>query len=261
MKNTFSKFVLLMVLGMMGGINTVAQYNQQTLDKYLTSGQSDEVSNSLLMIKSELTNFYPSEITALVKNSYPQLPEDKTIRVLPYVREHMISEGKSYDRVKRVAGNLLKFMSLQERVRVIYFDSEIPVTAFTYPFALVVSSAAEQVLSDDELEALCAHEIMHLVAYQNFKLAVEKKDYKQMRMIELFCDAGAISILDAKGKDPSTLNSGLEKMQSLLARVDNAGDTGLEHPTMKQRRRFYKELIGKIYLATNRADQLSILKK
>lgn len=253
MKIKFLKFCFIIFVTISLNYTSYSQYSSETLGKYLTSSkQLDEVDISLSMIKNDLTNYYPSEITAAIKKSYPSLPEDKTIRVLPYVREHMISEGKEYERVKRIAGNLLKFMYLQERVRVIYFDSEVPVTAFSYPYALIVSSAAEQLLSDDELEAVCAHEIMHLIVFDHFKDAIDKKDFKKMRSIELFCDGGAISIIDAKGKDAGNLISGLEKMQSVLEKVNNDLDTGIEHPTLKQRRRFYKELTQKFNLAMNR---------
>ena len=235
-------------------IAVFAQFDEAKISKSLDNlKKSNEIEVAVQMIKMDLTDYYPGEITALIKNSYPALPEDRTIRVLPYIREHQITEGKSYERVKQVADKLLRFMSLQERVRLIYFDSEVPVTAFSYPFALIVSNAAAELLSDEELEAVMAHEICHLIIYGNFKAAVDSNDFKQLRTIELFCDAGAIAIIEAKGKDPEKLISGLEKMQEMLVRVNNDTEDGLKHPTLKQRRKFFKELTQKFTVATSRA--------
>jgi hypothetical protein len=172
----------------------------------------------------ELPDFFPAEITASLKGSYPALPEDRPIRVLPYVREHLIPSGKDYDRAKAVADKSLKFIWLQDRIRFIYFDSEVPVTAFTYPFALVVSNSAADILTDEELEAVMAHEIIHLIVYPGFKEASDSSNFKQLRAIELFCDGGAIATLKTKGKDPNALITGLERKTASSIQSSKRGD-------------------------------------
>lgn len=252
--NNLVKISLAILLSAVLNITVFAQFDGQSISRSLeTLKNNNEVEVAVQVMKSNLTDYYPSEITASIKSAYPAVPEDKTIRVLPYVREHQITEGKEFERVKTVAGKLLKFMNLQDRVRVIYFDSEVPVTAFTYPFALCVSSAAANLLTDEELDAEMSHEIMHLIFYPNFKAAIENNNLKELRAIELLCDGGAISILEARGRNSENLISGLEKMQSLLQKVNNDADDGLKHPTLKQRRSFYKQLTQRFNLATNRA--------
>lgn len=253
MKNSFICIFLISIFFFFNQ-TAAAQFESVKFNEALNSlPDSKESDVALKMIVSNLTNYYPAEITATIRMSYPQLPEDKTIKVMPFVREHMIATGKDYDRVKLIAGKLLKFMNLQDRIRVIYFESEVPVTAFTYPFALCVSSAAATLLNDEELEAVLSHEIMHLIVYPNFKSAIENNNLKELRAIELFCDGGAISILEARGRNSENLISGLEKMQSLLEKVNNDAEDGLKHPTLKQRRSFHKQLTQRFNLAMNRA--------
>lgn len=234
--------------------NVFSQYNADKFRSVLTRvDQISEQEAVLLLIKQDVPDYYPAEITSVFKKSYPAIPEDKTIRVLPFVRENMIEDGEDYQRVKKIALNLLKYMDLQNRIRLIYFNSDVPVTGFTYPFALIISNAAAGVLSDDELESVLAHEIAHLIVYANFKEAVDNNNLKQLRTIELFCDAAAIAIIKTKGKDPGNLITGLDKMQKLLERVNNDPDGGTFHPTMKQRRKFFGILNQKFDSAMSRA--------
>lgn len=257
MKNiiNYSRFVLIVLLFVGFTTTTFAQFTSENLKKSLSelNNDSKEADVAVQMVKMDLPDYFPAEITAAIKGSYPKLPEDRTIRVLPYVREHLITSGKEFDRAKAVADKLLKFMWLQDRVRFIFFDSEVPVTAFTYPFALVVSNSAAELLTDDELEGVMAHEIMHLIVYPVFKEAIEKNDMKQLRIIELFCDGGALAILETKGKNSSVLFSGLEKMQNLLERVNNDKEDGIKHPLIKQRRQFGKQLTQKFTAALSKA--------
>lgn len=230
------------------------QYSQDNLKSSLLDlNRSSEVDVAASMIKMQLPDYYPAEITAALKGSYPAVPEDRTIRVLPYVRENMITSGKDFDRAKAVADRLLKFLALQNRVRFIYFNSEVPVAAFSYPFALQISNAAAALLTDDELEAVIAHELMHLITHHNFKEAVESKNLKQQRAIELFCDGGAMAVLETMGKDPNNLIVGLDKMQEMITRLSNESESGIHHPTIKTRKQFLKKLTEKFAVAMNRA--------
>ena len=256
MKN-LPKYLCIIITSVLFSVATgtvVAQYTPENLKNSLAQlGNEKEIAVAVSMMKMELPDYFPAEITAALKASYPKLPDDRTIRVLPYVREHLITSGTDYERAKKIADRLLKFMSLAERVRFIYFDSEVPVTAFTYPFALTVSNAAANLLTDDELEAVMAHEIVHLIVYQSFKEASGKNDMKRLRTIELFCDGGAIAIIQTKGKNANSLISGLDKMQQSLVRVNNDKEDGIKHPTLKQRIQFLRELTEKFTVALNRA--------
>jgi hypothetical protein len=256
MKHTinFSRFILIVLLAAGFTNAAFAQYSPENLKKSLLELESGkEIDVAVQMVKLDLVDYFPAEITASLKASYPALPEDRTIRVLPYVRENLITSGEDFNRAKAVADKLLRFMSLQNRVRFIFFNSEVPVTAFTYPFALTVSNTAAELLTDDELEAVMAHEIMHLIAYPIFKEAVESNNLKQQRIVELFCDGGSMAVMQTKGKDPELLISGLEKMQKRLELVNNDKEDGIKHPTLKQRRQFQKKLTEKFTAALSKA--------
>lgn len=249
-KNIFSITILIALLA----LTVAGQYTYKSISDQLTKlDQTDEAEVALSIIKNDLPDYFPSEVTAALKKSYPAVPSDKTIRVIPFVRENMIESGEDFDRVKKISDNLLRFMDLRQRIRFIYFKSDIPVTGFTYPFALFISDSAAKILTDDEIEGAIAHEIIHLIVYENFKEAVESNDFKRQRTIELFCDGAAISIIQAKGKNPINVLTGLKKMEKLLQKVDKNAVQGVHHPTIKYREKFYNRLIEKITLAKAQA--------
>lgn len=250
----FALFTIVFIVVNISAQKFDGQYLKTSFDKISSEKEIDVVIST---IKSDLVDYYPQEITAALKSSYPEIPADKTIRVPPYVNKNRITEGEDFIRVKKIADNLLKYMWLENRVKLIYFNSEVPVTGFSYPYALIVSNAAEQILTDEELESLFAHEIMHLIVQDIYKPAVEGNNFKLRRAVELFCDAGAISILEAKGKNSQNLISALEKMQEVVERVNGDKDGGMEHPTIKQRKQLYNQLTNKFTLALSKAIKKS----
>jgi hypothetical protein len=231
-----------------------AQYSKKEIENSLKSlNENSEIEVVVKLIKGSIPDYYPSEIAASLILSLPAPSENKTIKVLPYVRDHIITKGKDLDRIAAIADKLLKFMWLKDRVSIVYFNSEVPVLGFNNPNAIIVSNAAESLLTDKEIEAIMAHEICHLIIYENFKQAVEKKNLQQLRTLELFCDAAAVSIIEAKGGDSSRLISGLEKMQSLIEKVTGDTDGGLTHPLLRQRKKLVETLKANFNSALSRA--------
>lgn len=232
-----------------------AQYSKKEITNSLKSlNENSEIDTVIKLIKGNSPDYYPSEITAALIFSLPPEPsQNKIIKVLPYVREHLITKGNDLDRVTAIADKLLKFMWLKDRISVVYFDSEVPVLGFNNPNAIIISNAAESLLTDKELEAIIAHEICHLIVYENFKQAVEKKNLPQMRTLELFCDAAATAIIEGKGGDSNNLISGLEKMQALIEKVTGDTDGGLDHPLLRQRKQLVKTLKANFNSALSKA--------
>ncbi len=210
-----------------------------------------EIENALLNLErnsesgvvEELFTNSSDVITAALRRSYPAAQPNAPIRVYPYMRENLKLGGKDYDRVKAVSDDLLKFMNLEGRIKLIYFKGEIPITAFINPNVIAVSTRAAELLNDAELQAVIAHEICHLIIFDNFKQAVDTKNFKQLRALELFCDAGAAHIVIAKGGNASSLITGLEKMLDELVRSGTGTDDGTEHPTMRQRKKLIKTIL------------------
>jgi hypothetical protein len=194
-------------------------------------------------IVEELFTNSSDVITAALRSSYPAAQPNAPIRVFPYMRENLKLQGKDYDRVKTISADLLKFMNLESRIKLIYFTSEIPITAFINPNVIAVSTRAAELMNDAELQAVMAHEVCHLIIFESFKRAADSKNFKQLRALELFCDAGAAHIITAKGGNANDLIKGLEKMLGDLIATGNGTDDGIEHPTMRQRKKLIKTIL------------------
>lgn len=203
--------------------------------------KTDETKAALELIAAGRDTIYAGEITANLKRSYPAESADK-IRLLPEMRSNLVTKGDDLDRLNSALMPLLKFCWLERKVALILFRSEVPVVALSYPNALIVSTRALSLLNNDELEAVAAHEICHLIGHEYFRNAADRNDRRALRLIELFCDAGAASIISAKGKDPARLISGYYKMQAVLElELGEDGRKGT-HPTIEARKRLNSEL-------------------
>ena len=238
--NTISMFCILLILAHSAN----GQYDSENQKHFLDNASSDSVSDVINFLKGDVPDFYPTEILASIRENYPEKSSDETIYVLPYMRNNLISSGDDYKRVHLISSKLIKFMRLDGRLSLVYYKSEIPITGFIYPNTLFISSSAESILSDSEIEALLAHELCHLIIHEEFKKHAENRDYKEMRLLELFADAVAITIIEGKKGSGSSesLIKGLKKMQARVTFVTGEIEDGLKHPTLKTR----EKLLGKL---------------
>jgi hypothetical protein len=213
----------------------------QAIDKQ-QKDKIDEGKAALELIAAGNETIYAGEVTANLKRSYQSIEAANIIRLLPEMRSNLITRGEDFDRLNAALMPLLKFCWLEKRVALILFKSEVPVIVLSYPNALIVSTRAMSLLNNAELEAVAAHEICHLIGHNYFREASDKNDKRALRLIELFCDAGAAAIISAKGKDPSKLISGYYKMEAVLELEFGEDGRKGKHPTIETRKRLNDEL-------------------
>jgi hypothetical protein len=182
------------------------------------------------------------EVAARIKGEIPEIDPRATVRVLDEVLANVVTEGDDHRRLRTVLEPLLKFMGLEGRVRAVLFRSEVPFVALSPPNGLMISTRAMALLSDEELRALVAHELCHLAVTGVFRAAVDAKDYRTLRLVELFCDAGSAAITMARGEDPRSLIAGLRRMQRVLEMEFGEGRLKGEHPTLDERARLSREV-------------------
>src|SRR5205807_2685364 len=128
--------------------------------------------------------------------------------------------------------------------RPLLFRSEMPVTLFVNPSALIISTRAMELLDDEEIEALSAHELVHPIAQPVFRKAVDERDQRVMRLVELFCDAGGAALISSKGGNPRKLYSGLSKLNQVMELEFQEYQRGTDHPTLKARKQLNDALVG-----------------
>lgn len=188
-------------------------------------------------------------VVASFKSNWPAYEPGTPVRVQPEVRERLVWEGEQYARFVRVVKPLLQFCGLESRVRPLLFKSEVPVTMLVSPNALVFSTRAVALLDDAEIEAMASHEVLHILAQPLKVKAVDERDEKTLRLIELFCDAGGTALVAARGGDPKKMISGLHKMSGVLEVEFQEHQRGTKHPPMKMRKQL-NDALTKVFAAS-----------
>ncbi len=108
---------------------------------------------------------------------------------------------------------------------------------------LLASREALWVLSPDEFAALVAHEIAHDYIWQEYRRAMDRKDYKKMQELELRCDGIAVLTLRRLGIDTENLVSAVQKVTRFNQRRD-AVATRASYVPLTERVTFIRAIAG-----------------
>jgi hypothetical protein len=105
---------------------------------------------------------------------------------------------------------------------------------------LLISELALQQLSEEQLQAVVAHELGHEYFWVELMEARQQKNHALIREIELRCDGIAVITLQQLGLDPANLMTALAKMRIFNERL--VPTDPLYHPTPDERERFIRAL-------------------
>jgi hypothetical protein len=107
---------------------------------------------------------------------------------------------------------------------------------------LLISLPALRLVTPDELAALVAHEIGHEYVWQQFADAKARRDTRRLRELELICDVIALRTLIGLGRQPTRLQTAIEKTswynRERLGWALNEGD----YPSLRARKQLLKEM-------------------
>jgi hypothetical protein len=215
--------------------------------------KSDQVRDVLDLFSGGAPSVNAGDVFSALKRDWPEYQQGTPIRVPSEVREGLVTEGKEFDHFVSVVRPLLASCGLERRVRPLLFKSEVPVTMFVFPNALVFSTRAVALLDDAEIDALASHEVVHIVGQPVLVKAVDDHDDAALRLVELFCDAGGAAIIQARGGDPRKLVSGLNKINSVLEIEFQDYQRGTKHPPIKVRKQLNDALVQEFAPAANTA--------
>lgn len=207
--------------------------------------ESNEVEEALEIVSAGSSTLSASETAARIKQNLPPIALKDTVRVPEEVLSKIVREGDDYRELRETLQPLLRLFDLEGRVLPVLFRSEQPVIGSSPPNGLMISTRAQALLSREELQGVAAHELVHLIVVDVFRAAVDAKDDRTLRIIELFCDAGAAAIMKAMGHDPQSVIKGLLKIQQILELEFDVRDIKGKHPTMDTRIRLSKEVIDR----------------
>ncbi len=77
---------------------------------------------------------------------------------------------------------------------------------------LLISAAALNLLSVEELQASVAHEAGHEYIWAQYETARQRKDFERLQELEMYCDIVSVVTLRRAGIDPSRLISCFEEL-------------------------------------------------
>jgi hypothetical protein len=108
---------------------------------------------------------------------------------------------------------------------------------------LIISEQTLRLLSVSELQALAAHELGHEYVWEAYESALERRDSRSIRELELWCDGVAVLTLLDLRIDPHSLATGILKINRYNSRFGvpvNAGD----YPPDSLRNNFLRTLLA-----------------
>lgn len=158
------------------------------------------------------------------------------------VRPRLIESGEFVSRLNRLAAPVFEFNGATKS-RTVAFDYAVP-TVFTWKETFIAfSTAALDLLTDEEITALLAHEIGHLYFAEAIESARTAKDDRQTRIIELKCDLAALTTLTKLEMEPSNLVSGVRKLIDKRSQLQ-VGSFAAGSPSLPSR-----EEVTRLYLS------------
>lgn len=147
--------------------------------------------------------------------------------------------GEEVARIRRVLAPLFELHGGSTLI-ISVLRTPRPVFGIGRGSVLLISSGLLQVLSDEELLALSAHEVGHQYFRREFARAEDAGDSRALRIIELKCDAIAVLSLLILNRKPASLARGLAWVKGPAYEIV-AGDTST-HPDLGVRQRLIARL-------------------
>ena len=161
--------------------------------------------------KEAFRNFDFAELSVNPNNLTAESIKELKNNFLASAKPLLIEKGERVERLGRIAKPIFLSHKITKSQTVV-FEHQLP-TVFTWKETFITfSTGAMDVLSDDEISALIAHEIGHLYFAEALGKVREKKNARLTRVIELKCDLVALTTLTKLKIKPSKLISAVKNL-------------------------------------------------
>lgn len=138
---------------------------------------------------------------------------------LPAIKPYLIEKGAYPERLARIAEPIFRLHNTGKSKTVV-FKNRVPIILTWKETFVTLSTRAMDLLTDDEIAALVAHETGHLYFAAALGRARTEKNDRQARIIELQCDLAAFTGLAKLGIAPENLIRAVEKLIEERRRLD-----------------------------------------
>jgi Peptidase family M48 len=177
----------------------------------------------------------------------PQARQEILAMLPPQVRQRRITSQERQSRLERVLQPVLAYHGREGKVEIVLFHDTTPFASLFGRVAILISTRLLAITNEAELRGIVAHEFAHEYRWGEAVEARRKRDYGQLREIELFCDAVAALTLWETGAEPLAYAAGLKH---LVAWGEYFGSTsregGQSHPRLQDRLDFIRELAQRL---------------
>jgi hypothetical protein len=173
------------------------------------------------------------------RNFDDYLKRIRPARLSPNLKAQVIASLPEEGEVQPLAAGRTKLAALEPILRFHERSSAIEVKIIRVGHAfiglharsvLLISEEALKLLTAEELQAAAAHEMGHEYFWNEYELAREYQQRREMQEIELRCDGIAVITMKHLGLDPSHLISQVTKMTKFNERAGATATANLYTP-------------------------------
>ena len=159
------------------------------------------------------------------------------------LQQRRIIQGKLLTRVERIFQQTLELHSRGGQVELFFYEDAVPSARLWRGCVLLLASGLAEPLYDGELAGIMAHELGHSYFEDEMAAAQSTKDDRQMRIVELKCDAVAILTLELMGYEPAHYVRGLQRIEVIIKRRGRSSGILQSHPDLVLRLQFSQRFI------------------
>jgi predicted Zn-dependent protease len=196
----------------------------------------------------------PHELERLLEDARPApLPLEARQRVLAALPRE--GEVTAFDprRARKVSAvtDLLSAWSGREPHALKIVDAPQAAVALHERSVVLITVSALDLLSEEEVTAVVAHELGHEYTWRDWVDAKARGDGQRLREIELVSDLIAVVTLHRTGKPASLLVNALEKLTQRNLERFGASSNERDYPSLSQRRKAIREFARQLAPVVN----------
>jgi Zn-dependent protease with chaperone function len=217
-----------------------------------TRDRAAELARQKQQVLALLGELDPAKARAYLRQRrMPPCPPQESREILatlpPQVRQRRITSQEILSRIERMLQPVLAYHGREGKLEIVLIHDTTPFASLFGRVAILISTRLLAITNESELCGIVAHELGHEYRWWEAVEARRKRDYSQLREIELFCDAVAALTLREMGAEPLAYAAGLKHLVvwgEYFGKTSSAG--GQSHPRLQDRLDFIRELAQRL---------------